>query len=223
MECRPNFAYGSCNCLLCLYQQQIVFTIWVQLEISQSCSKRRPSLSTCIPSFDVVCYGRIMLYTRTMTLRSEILESWTWKRPTWTYYTSSTNYILLRRECFHRIISILFSLPFFHVVRHYCGLCHQRSFGNEDELVWWLIDFRSSFSRSRPRGKISGEYYFDYTASVAYNAIIFRSLTIIVTKFSTTLLFCPGRPFGFRVCCQIMNLRKYHRWYVFDPLKLDSI
>ena len=85
MECRPNFAYGSCNCLLCLYQQQIVFTIWVQLEISQSCNKRRPSLSTCIPSFDVVCYGRIMLYTRTMTLRSEILESWTWKRPTWTY------------------------------------------------------------------------------------------------------------------------------------------
>ena len=203
MECRPNFAYGSCNCLLCLYQQQIVFTIWVQLEISQSCNKRRPSLSTCIPSFDVVCYGRIMIYTRTMTLRSEILESWTWKRPTWTY----------QQHKLHSSAAGVFSSHHLNFVfaaffpRHFCGLCHQRSFGNEDELVWWLIDFRSSFSRSRPRGKISGEYYFDYTAPVAYNAIIFRSLTIIVTKFSTTLLFCPGRPFGFRVGCQIINLR----------------
>ena len=220
MECRPNFAYGSCNCLLCLYQQQIVFTIWVQLEISQNCNKRRPSLSTCILSFDCSYATGALWYIHapwhcdrkflSLELEKDLLE-----------LTSSTNYILLRRGFFHRIISILFSLPFFP--RHFSGLCHQRSFGNEDELVWWLIDFRSSFSRFRPRGKISGEYYFDYTASVAYNAIIFRSLTIIVTKFSTTLMVCPGRPIGFRVCCQIMNLRKYHRWYVFDPLKLDSI
>ena len=219
MECRPNFAYGSCNCLLCLYQQQIVFTIWVQLEISQSCNKRRPSLSTCIPSFDVACYGRIMIYTHHDIAIGN----------SWVLNLNKTYLNLLCQHKLHSSAAGVFSSHHLNFVfaaffpRHFCGLCHQRSFGNEDELVWWLIDFRSSFSRSRPRGKISGEYYFDYTAPVAYNAIIFRSLTIIVTKFSTTLLFCPGRPFGFRVCCKIMNWRKYYRWYVFDPLKLDSI